>query len=1182
MEGQSIMGIERPYASLHNHSDLSVQDGLSKPRELIETAMRKNIPAIAITDHGVMGGVAEFYATSEKNNFQVKHIFGVESYFVDSLDGWQKERERLDSAENIPEEELKILKKLNNSYSHLVLLAKNDVGLANLFELTFRGHKYGFYRKPRVDKAMLEKLSEGVIATSACIIGPLSNMLLRNYQIEKKVDLKSVEREIEWWSSIFKDRFFLELQFNEVPWQNLYNKILIKMARAKGIPLIVTTDSHYTERNHAKIHGMLKMINGNKLMSMADSEVSKVVDQFTVDSEDSEFTCNNLFIKSSAEIIESARMFSPEIDLKIVEEALDNTYQISKDIDLIKLDREIKIPTARNDVNEVISEEDCMKMLTRDALTELRKRNLHENKEYVDRLKTEIAVIKERKLATYFYIIYDIYKNNTSQLAGAGRGSCGGSLFLYLLGTTQLDPIRHEIMFERFLSPGRIELPDIDMDWEHPDLIKKYMKKKYGENNVFSVAAYGTFSYRNLLKDIGRIYGFPFSEMNEISAKVATEVQGVYYDFADQDKSTIQINYDILEEYSPTFVEFINRSEDMKEAFKILFGKIRSVGKHAAGCTVTEEIYRKLPVQSVAGDDERDIITSYTEGVASKTLSDFGFLKFDVLGLSTLRVLHHCYNLIARSENTTFEEVRERMLPSKIDLSDQKVYEHVFHNGNFCGIFQFTEKGIRTLAKQIKPDCFMDIAAICALYRPGPLGSGLHKEYAERKKNSDKIEYGHPIIENVLKATYGIITFQDSFMILCRDLGKFTWPEINAFRKSVVKRSKSADLEKIHKQWDEFKQKFVSNAVSQGCREDLANELWQNIMHHAGYSFNYSHSLLYSCTTYLTAYLATHYPAEFYASTLSYGGKDDFETAVKEIRNLKTIKILPPDINNSFEDFTIEDEVNVRVPFAKLKGMKTKAIEKILEQRKTALYTSFKDYLYRAEPSRSECEMLIQSGCFDSLEGKSSRKLLQEIYKLYNSSFQGTNEKGRKVKKKYSSDHEKFEEAINEMEFPGNYTDNELIEHENSLFGFTMFHDDWASNNNRENIDIIESKYHILKNKHEWFDVKVFKTLESFEESLDKRGYVYLKLTNFSIKQDKKKQDMAFTTFNDMQGAVLNTPIFATTYKNIDGILEKNIVYMVRLYKNDKGESMIGFPGWIQSKEMSTFSILPLEFVASL
>jgi DNA polymerase III subunit alpha len=1170
--------MKKQYASFHNHTHYSVGDGISKTNELYKAAVDKELSAIAITDHGNMNGIAEFFNSSEKNNFEVKHIFGNEVYFVPNLDDWKSEYDRLNDLtkdKELDKDELKKLKYFNNRYNHTVLLAQNQLGLENLFEITFLSHKYGYYRKPRIDKKVLERLNEGIIATTACIMGPISNLLLTCND-----DYDQVYEEIEWWSSTFKDRYFLEMQFNEIEWQNDYNKILVKLSKEFKIPLIITTDTHYINKGQHKLQRILRLIDSKEMEEVTDEDLEKAIE----DGNSDDFSCENLYVKSYDEIIESAKQYSPDIDIKIVEEALENTLSISDTIEVLKLDRSIKLPPFTNpETKQLYSEDECMSLLIDASKKALKEKGLHKKQEYVDRLKKEIITVKQNNLGTYFCIIYDIYKfGKQHQVAGPGRGSAAGSLMLYLLDVTTLDPITNDIMFERFLSPGRKEMPDIDMDWEYPDQIKDYMRSSYGEDNIAQVVSYGTFSYRNLLKDLGRIYGHSFDDMNKISGSVFKEVHNIYKldEFSDQDKSTIVIDYDILLHYSPTFKKFVAENPEIGESFKILFGKIRHTGTHAAGVVSAEKLYRKMPLQSVAGEDgKRKIVTSYTEGVSSKTLGEFGFLKFDVLGLSTLRVFDHAYEMIAKRTNKTYQEVADAFHPSNLDVNDDNVYKHVFQDGNFCGIFQFTEKGIRSLAMRIQPDNFADVATIGALYRPGPMGSGMHTAYGENKKLAaqGKLKYEHPLEEKVLKETYSIITFQDQFMLLCKELGDFTWEEVNKFRKSVVKRSKAVDMTEIHKQWDDFKNKFITNSVVHGITEKHANELWERMMHHAGYSFNKSHTWSYGMLSYISAYLATHFPLEFYTSTLTYGGKDDFEKAVSEIRNINNIKIVPIDVNKSYDEFTIEDN-SIRVPFYKVKGIGEKTATAIVEIRnKLGEFKDFDDFIEKTngDIKKKDVELLIKIGAFDSITDKKQRKMLLNKWILYNTGKYEEYENGRYKKRPYSSNLEKLNEDLEEEDFE-EYTVDELISFENDLYGFPMFISHW------ENKELTLLKEKIKKKMvHNDFNNEYFKDISFFDDanellnSDENKGYTFSIIDSMNVRKDKKGNEMAFMVLKDISGYSFNVPIFSRQYKVLKDILSSNEMYITRLFVDeDKKELMLGAPGWNASENfISTFMI---------
>ncbi len=717
------------------------------------------------------------------------------------------------------------------------------------------------------------------------------------------------------------------------------------------------------------------------------------------------------------------------------------------------------------------------------------------------------------------------------------------------------------------------ELPDIDMDWEYPDRIKTYLKQRYHEDNVAQVSLYGTFSYRNLVKDIGRIYGRSFEEMNKITKNISIELSEIYHDNNDQDKSTIKIGFDELSEYSPTFVNFVKSADGIEETFKVLFGKNRSLGKHAAGICIADDLYKKMPLQSTAGDDGKRVMqTAYTEGVASKTLSEFGFLKFDVLGLSTLRVLDHTYRLISKKECIDYKEIVKRFHPNNIDIKDQQVFKHVFQDGNFCGIFQFTENGIRKLAKKIIPDCFVDIAVIAALYRPGPLRSGMLDEYAKGKHSPELIAYEHPIIEKVLKETYSIVCFQDDFMILCKELGGFTWPEINAFRKSVVKRSKSLDMEKVHKEWKEFENKFVSNAIVNGCKKEVAEDLWKKIMNHAGYSFNRAHSFSYSMISYQTAYLATHYPLEFYTATLSYSGKEDFVTAVKEIRNTK-INILQPDTNNSFLEFSIEQN-SIRLPFSKIKGMGEKSPTVIIEDReKNGNYKSFRDFLYRnLKCGNKNIINLIKLGAFDSLHGTENRNKLIHELELYGSSYSENNEKR---KKRYISNHDRFEKDADNLAVK-EFTNDELSIFEEELYGNVLFINKQSEVKVMKQAKKIVEFYEIHKTSCSFFKDLNICEFEEFQNSKDEEAYVVVKIDSKREMKDKNKNDMAFIQVSDMNNTKLSFPIFTGLYSFIKNLI-LNGLYLIRFYKNDKNEIMLGFKTWKYTQDQADFSIMNID-----
>jgi DNA polymerase-3 subunit alpha len=1106
----------KEFASIHNHSHFSVMDGISLPEEMVKTAKEKGLKSIAITDHGHCHAHADIYLHGKKHGMRT--IFGVEAYVIDSLPEWRKAKEQHDEGEDEDATAGGSYKKFGRK-GHLVLLACNREGLSNLYQLVYKSHAEGFYGKPRMDKEMLRQHANGLVASSACMGGVIANKLWAYSRGE--CTWEDVVREAREFDAIFgRGRFFLELQFNESPAQDSINTLLIKIHEQTGIPLSVTADTHYVNSDDWEAQEVLYMLRGNKTMLTRGPEWS--------------FDIKQLYIKSAEEMWQSFQKFGKNVPEKIAIQAFQNTLLIDSLVETFEPDTHQRLPTLKGIDNPFKAMGDL-------AIAELKRRGLHEDHKYVEQLLHELKVIKEKGLANYFLIVREMAAEAKKyMLVGPGRGSAAGSLVCYMLGITDLDPIHHGLMFERFLDPSRTELPDIDMDYEEPDLVKDIMRKKFGDQNVACLSSYGTFQIKGLLKDVGRVYDLDHTVINQVNKKIESELRVLY---VNQDKSTIVIKLEDIERVSPTFNEFVAKFPNVGKHLKRLYGRNRHVSRHAAGVVIGDNLPAETAVFTVKDKDTGRMITqtSFTEGIVNKNVSAMGFVKFDILGIANLRVIHHCLDLIAQNTGKSFEELRESIRPHNMDMNDMKVLKHVFWKGNFAGIFQFTEKGIRNVAKSVKPDSFEDIVAIAALYRPGPLGAGVDKIYGENKRKfqNGELTFEHPILEKILKRTYGCLIYQEQLMSIARELGKMEFKDVQRIRKVLLKKDKSKSEEFLKKENDELKGKFVAGCKENGLTEERAEQWWTDMLFFGGYGFNVAHAASYSVVTMQTAYLATYYPLEFYSALLTRGQAGSMQDYVSDIKRAG-IKILPVDINKSKKSHVIENEA-IRLAFSTVLGVGPSAIDKIVAKQG---YEDFFDFLDRSGVSKTAVEPLILAGAFDSLN--ENMKQVADWYELFLSD-----------PKHKSKKWDEFVEKCKEIN-PQDVEAHEKVAFENALMGFSIRGSPFEILDRKEKIDKLFAGVTV--------------SYEEFVQSEDEVAMLPVVVKDFKERAQRNKQMMAFVKFAAESGQEFEAPAFGNIWKHISGKMKKGAVYIATFNRKleDPESLVIGKAGWAHSQHSAS------------
>ena len=918
------------FTHLHVHSHYSLLDGLPKIDELLDCAKELEMDSIALTDHGVMYGVIEFYKKAKSKG--LKPIIGCEVYTA--YEKLSDKRPNIDSKRN-----------------HLILLAKNEQGYKNLVKLVSIAHLDGFYYKPRIDEEVLEKHSEGLIGLSACIQGKIPCLLLAN-------KIQEAEETAKKYESFFgKGNFYLELQHHaNIPQQAVANKKLIELSKKTGIPLVATNDIHYLRKEDSEAQDVLMLINTG-----ADAN----------DPERLSMTQDNFSMISPEEMQEY---------FKDVPEAIENTQKIVEACNLkIELGK-TKLPTfplPEGKTAEQFLEELCQEGLEK-RFGNITDAGLLQKIE--ERMNYEISVIEKTGFAGYFLIVQDFvnWAKHNRIIVGPGRGSAGGSLVAYLTNITNIDPLKHDLLFERFLNPERISMPDIDLDFadRRRDEVIKYVAEKYGSDHVAQIITFGTMAARAVVRDVGRALQYTYSYCDQLAKMIPMGM-----DLAE----TLEKVDEFKEKY-----ETDDMAKRLIDLAKKLEGVARHASTHACGIVISADpLTDTVPLQRPPKENDEGIITQYE----MHSIEDLGLLKMDFLGLKNLTIIEDTLARIYVLHNNL-----------KIDLDnipedDPKTFK-LLQDALTTSVFQLESDGMKRYLKELYPTTFGDITAMVALYRPGPMQ--FIPDYIERKHRQtlpagrqEKIEYLHPKLEPILKDTQGICIYQEQLMKIAQEICGFTLGEADVLRKAVGK--------KIKELLDAQESKFIEGAIKNGVSKKIAEELWQWILPFAAYGFNKSHSAAYALIAYQTAYLKAHYPVEFMASVLT-SERTDVERIAFLIDECKKmdVEVLPPNINESLKNFTVVPDKNqIRFGLLAVKNVGVNIIDAVVEERKTnGRFASIGDFIHRVKSkdlNKKSMEALIKSGAFDEFAERN--QLLQNLEKMLeiareNTKKQNTNQIG--------------------------------------------------------------------------------------------------------------------------------------------------------------------------------------------
>ena len=1044
------------FVHLHNHTHYSLQDGACTVDALVGAAKKNNMPAVALTDHGVMYGIAEFYRTAVKHG--IKPIVGMEAYIV--KEGSRKDRGSADNMNG---------RKKSKHYNHLILLAKNKQGYKNLSKLSTLGHTEGFYYKPRIDLELIRKYHEGIICTSACPAGIVSVPLINN-------DFNKAKEVAKTYKEIFGDDFYLEVQNHGTDIEKPILDGMPRLSKELGIKLVATNDCHYIEQEHSIAH--------NILLLLSDKNGS--------DYKDLRYGTKEIYFKTEEQM---KRLF------KGFKGAIENTLEIESKIDL-KLGFEghlfPQFPIPGD--SPAKSAEEYFELLTREGFERKFPKQTSEQKE---RLDFEINTIKKMGFAGYFLIVQD-FINSAKRMnipVGPGRGSVAGSLVSYVLGITNINPLEYNLLFERFLNPERKSMPDIDVDFadDKRGEVIEYVKNKYGSDCVSQIITFNRLSSKAVIRDVARVLKIPIPTVNKITKFIPSKFGKVYT--IDQALAEVPELRWVKNSDDPQI-------QDLIKYARVLEGMNRNASKHAAGIVITpDDVSNYVPLATAV--QQTDVVTQFN----MKEIESAGLLKMDFLGLRTLTIIRDTIALVEKNS-------RIKINIENISLDDKKTFR-LFSKGQTTGVFQFESAPMREYLKKLKPSCLSDLSAMNALYRPGPMD--FIGEFIGRKFNRKKVVYLHPILESILKETYGVIVYQEQVIQIAHKVAGMSLAEADILRRAMGKK----DLAAMKNQ----KVIFIEGAVKKNIPKKVAEDIFDAIDKFANYGFNKSHSVAYSFIAYQTAYLKAHYTPEFLAANLTneFGNSNKVAAFLEDCRKLR-IGILPADVNNPSVDFDVDKNGKIRFGMSAIKNVGKNAVEEIIrvKEKLGRNFTSIFDFCANVDTrivNKRALESLVLAGAFDSINKHRSRLLMAVEQAL---------EFGSKVQNsKLSSENSLFggmeEVKISEPPLPNiqPWLPKERLAREREVTGFYITGHPL-------------SKYEV--------DYKSFATIHLGEtEQLEEMEVVKAcgVITSLKTKIDKQGRTMAFITLDDFSGSC-EALMFSAAYEKYGKYLrEEECVFIV-------------------------------------
>lgn len=1055
------------FVHLHVHTEYSLLDGAARINQVVDTAKEMGMPALAITDHGSMFGVIDFYKACCRVG--IKPILGCEVYVAPRT-----------MHDRTP--------RVDDQLYHLVLLAENEEGYRNLTKLVSLGYTEGFYYKPRVDKDTLFRYAKGLVALSGCIAGEVASNAIAG-------KLEQAQRAAVEYQDIFgRGNFYLELQDHGLPEQRVANGQLLAIGKQLGLPLVATNDVHYTMQSHAKIQDVLMCIQTGK----------------TIDQQDRmRLYSDQLYLKSG---LEMARLFNE------LPEAMQNTWHIAERCQ-VKLDfSQMHLP--QFNVPEGFTADSYLAYLCQQGLKALYP---VVTREVTERLEHELNIIKQMGFSDYFLIVWDFvnYAKEKQIPVGPGRGSAAGSIVAYCLGITNIDPLKYGLLFERFLNPERLTMPDIDIDicQERRGEVIDYVVQKYGADRVAQIITFGTMAARAAIRDVGRALNLPYNYVDKVAKLVPAELN-----------ITIEKALNVVPELKELY-QTDERAQRLLDTASVLEGMPRHASTHAAGVVISKEpLTQYLPLHR---SSDGIITTQFPMG----TVEELGLLKMDLLGLRNLTVIQDTVNLLAqRGINIDI---------NKIPLDDELTYQ-MLSKGNSAGVFQLESSGMRNILRELKPSVFEDLIALVALYRPGPLGSGMVEDFIKNKHGLGQVDYFHQDLVPILKETYGVILYQEQVMKIAQVMAGYTLGQADSLRKAMGK--KVPAIMAMHRQWfidgateDETGRPLknpIAGAVARGYSRSLAEKIFDLMEYFAGYGFNKSHSAAYALVAYQTAYLKAHFPAYYMAALLTSvrDNTDKVVTYIDECRSMN-IKVLPPDINESQENFTVTDNC-IRYGLAAVKNVGAGAVKHIIAQRKQGNYLSFSDFCRRIDPrtvNKRVLESLIKAGCFDTLNHKRSQ-LMAVLEKGLELAQQAQRER-ESGQISLLDFWETGSETVQEIEMPdmAEYSPADLLAQEKEALGLYL------------------SGHPLDEYQNVFREITSHKLMELTELTEGQPVTVGGVITGTKTIVTKKGEQMAFSTLEDVSGTA-ELVVFPSVYRRYSAVLqdEQPVLVIGRISTNEE------------------------------
>lgn len=1065
--------MEKNFTHLHVHTEYSLLDGFSRVKTLVKRAKEKGMSAVAITDHGCMFGAIDFYKAAKAEG--IKPIIGCEVYTAP--------RKLTDKDPNYDKHQ-----------GHLVLLAKDMTGYKNLIKIVSKSYVDGFYYKPRTDMDELKKHSQGLIALSACLAGDVPRAIMNgNYDKARKLAME--------YRDIFGNgNYYLEIQDHGLPEQKQVNTEVVRLSRELNIPLVATNDVHYVDKDDAKIQDILMCL-----------QMQKTID----DENRMKFPSDEFYLKSREEM----EQLFPEL-----EEALDNTNEIAERCNVEFEFNKYHLP--RYDVPEGYTTNGYFRELCQKGLVERYGEDCPE--EYKERLEYELNTIENMGYVEYFLIVWDFinFAKQNNIMVGPGRGSAAGSIVAYTLKITDIDPMKYSLLFERFLNPERVSMPDIDIDfcYERREEVIDYVKRKYGEDHVAQIITFGTMGAKIAIRDVARVLNVSYNKADQIAKEIPFE---------------LGMTIDKAMDSNPTLVELYESDAEAREVIDIskrLEGTLRHASTHAAGVVIARNpVDEYVPLYK----HQDSITTQFT----MTTLEELGLLKMDFLGLRTLTVIRDALDLIEL--NRDIKGYTEHIDFSKMEYDDDEVFE-TLSQGNTLGVFQLESSGMRNFMKQLKPNSFEDIVAGISLFRPGPMDS--IPTYIENKNNPEKVTYINDKLRPILEVTYGCLVYQEQVMQVVRDLAGYSYGRSDLVRRAMSKKKMDVMEEErqyfIHGKFDDEGNIEIPGCIRNGISEEDANKIFDDMIDFARYAFNKSHAAAYGVLAYETAYLKVHYPVEFMAALMTsiMGNSDKVVEYIREC-NAIGIPVNPPDINKSFSKFSVEGD-SIRFGLAAVKNVGVNIIENIVKEREeNGEFKDFVDFAKRLDTkdtNKRVVESLIKCGAFDQIS--ENRATLMAGYESVLESISMDRKKNVQGQISLFDAFSAQVEEVPDMQLSTNlpvvreFSEKERLNMEKEVLGMYLSGhplSEYKSDLDRKT-SINMKKINELKENE-----KTFMKLHDREVIMG--GMVIAK----RIMTTKRNEIMAFITLEDLYGAI-EVVVFPQTLKKFNILLNDDSIILIK------------------------------------